>query len=131
VNVSQANGHFSVSVTDHNDVYRQVSYYVEHDTDPNFTNPITVPMGTSRNMNLFLGNGARYFRAYSAYPNSAPSQAVYHGTSAAPAVVLGDGTIGPPPVVASQGSGTGPQRVGLEGPGISPWRSANGAPPVR
>lgn len=131
VNVSAANGHFSVAIQDQgNNLYRGVQYFVEHDSDPNFTNPITVPMGTSRNANLFLGNVTRYFRAFSAYPSSPRSQAAYHGSQSTPQAVLGGGTNGGPPVVASEGSGTGPAGVGLQGPGDVPFRGG-GVPPAR
>ena len=130
LSVTAQNGHFSVAITDNSKLYRGVSYYVEHSSDPNFTNPIVEHIGTTRNKTLFLGNVTRYFRAYSAYSPSAPSDAVYHGGTQ-PLAVSGGGAIGGPPEMPSQGSGTGPAGVGLEGPGKVPWRSPNGAPPTR
>jgi hypothetical protein len=131
LNVTAENGHFNVAISDHNDIYRGVSYFVEHADNANFTNPVTEHIGTTRNWSKFLGNTTRYFRAYSAYHTSEPSEAVYHGDSATPLPVSGGGTVPGPPVAVSQGSGTGPAGVGMEGPGKEPWRSPNGAPPQR
>ncbi len=131
VNVTAKDGHFSVAIDDQNQIYRGVRYFVEHADNAQFTNPTTVEMGTTRNANLFLGNVQRYFRAYSAYQPSAPSQPVYHGDSATPLMVSGGGIVGGPPDSVSQGSGTGPAGVGLQGPGREPFRSPNGAPPSR
>lgn len=130
LSVTAQNGHFSVAIQDHNELYRGVKYFVEHADNPHFTNPTTVEIGTTRNANLFLGNVNRYFRAYSAYSPSAPNDPVYHG-GAQPTLVNGGGAVGGPPAVETQGSGTGPAGTGLEGPGKVPWRSGNGAPPTR
>ncbi len=130
LSVMAKDGHFSVAIQDHSEVYRGVKYFVEHADNPNFTNPTTVEMGTTRNANLFLGNVQRYFRAYSAYGPSAPNDPVYHG-GAQPQAVLGGGIVGGPPVVETQGSGTGPVGVGLQGPGKEPFRSDTGKPPTR
>jgi len=129
--VTGKNGHFNVAIEDGNEIYRGVDYFVEHADNPNFTNPTVVPMGASRNGNLFLGNTQRYFRAYSAYQSSAPGPAAYHGDAATPLAVEGGGDIGPSDFLPSQGSGTGAPGVGLSGPGPVPFRSTNGVPPVR
>ena len=131
LNVQGQNGHFSVAITDNNPIYRGIQYYVEHDTSPNFSNPTTVHIGDSRNANLFLGSGTRYWRAYSAYASSAPSAPVYHGSSVNPTAVDAGGSIGGPASIPSQGSGTGAVGVGLSGPGPVPFRSNTGAPPSR
>ena len=79
--VQASNGHFQVAI-DHNvDRYRGVNYFVEHADNPNFTDSHTEEMGASRNANLFLGDSTRYFRAYAAYPGSAPGDPAYHGHS--------------------------------------------------
>lgn len=131
LSVTAQNGHFNVAITDHNPIYRGVSYFVEHADNPNFTNPITEHIGTTRNKTMFLGNVRRYFRAYSAYGTSGPSEPVYHGDQGTPRMVEGGGTIPGPPATTSQGSGTGPAGVGLEGPGKEPFRTDTGAPPIR
>lgn len=130
IHVTAANGHFSVAITDQNQLYRGVQYFVEHSDNPQFTNPITEHIGTTRNWSKFLGNTTRYFRAYSAYQASHPSEPVYHGDAATPLAVSGGGTVAGPPATTSQGSGTGPAGVGLQGPGKEPWRGG-GAPPAR
>lgn len=132
LSVTAQNGHFQVAITDHNqNLYRGVQYFVEHADNPNFTNPHIVHMGTSRNMNLFLGNTSRYWRAYSSYPWSGPSSPVYHGGAGSPAIVSGGGSVGGPGFATSQGSGTGAAGVGISGPGPIPYRTTTGKPPVR
>ena len=122
VKVTGQNGHFNVAIEDAGQVNRGIRYYVEHDTDPSFSNPHVVHLGDSRNANLFLGNQQLYFRAYSAYGSSAPSAAAYHGSPTTPLAVRGGGSIGGPAKLASQGSGTGAPGVGLSGPGPLPRR---------
>lgn len=131
VHVAAANGHFQVSISDPNPLYRDVHYYVEHADNPHFTDPHIVHMGHSRNLSLFLGNTTRYWRAYSSYSSSAPGTPAYHGGAATPQPVTGGGPIGGPAFLPSQGSGTGTPGQGLTGPGIVPFRSENGTPPIR
>jgi hypothetical protein len=120
--VTGQNGHFNVAIRDNGQFNRGIRYYVEHDTDPAFSNPHIVHLGDTRNANLFLGNQTLYFRAYSAYASSPPSPPAYHGSSTAPRPVQGGGSIGGPARLASQGSGTGAAGVGLSGPGPIPSR---------
>lgn len=131
VSVTAQNGQFNVAITDNNNIYRGVKYFVEHDDNPNFTNPQIVDMGTTRNANLFLGNTTRYFRAYSSYGQSGASDAVYHGEQTNPTPVTGGGSIGGPAFQVSQGAGTGAAGEGLKGPGPAPYRSNDGKPPTR
>jgi hypothetical protein len=131
VNVTGQNGHFNIAISHDAAIYRGIRYYAEYDSSPNFSNPQVVPMGDSRNHNVFLGNGAYYWRAYSAYATSAPSAPAYHGGSLTPAAVSGGGSVGGPALQGSQGSGTGVPRQGLSGPGAVPFRSKTGAPPTR
>lgn len=130
-NVTGQNGHFNLKVEDSNPIYRGIQYYAEYDTTPHFSNPQVVHLGDARNHNVFLGNGTYYWRAYSSYAGSGPSDAVYHGSSAQPSAVVGGGPIGSPAIQASQGSGTGAPGQGLTGPGIIPFRSVTGVPPDR
>lgn len=130
-NVTSQNGHFSVEISDHNEIYRGVRYFVEHADNPHFTNPVTEDLGTSRNRTFFMGNVTRYWRAYSAYPNSAPGEAVYHGSQTQPTAVTGGGDNAGGPTITSQGSGTGAAGQGLQGPGSVPFRTTSGAPPTR
>lgn len=130
VQVSGQDGFIHVAVTDNNEIYRGVRYYVEHADNPHFTNPQVIPMHDSRNVTFPVGNQTRYVRAYSAYPSSHPSEPVYHG-GAQPIAVNGGGSTPGPLFLASQGSGTGEAGVGLQGPGKVAFRSATGVPPVR
>ncbi len=131
LNVQGQNGHFSIAIHDTTPVYRGVQYFVDHASNPQFTDAHTIDMGTSRNHNVFLGNVGRYFRAYSAYPGSPPGPHVYHGSQATPKMVLGGGTVGGPAFTTSQSSGTGMAGQTGQGPGTVPFRAVNGGPPVR
>lgn len=124
LDVSAQNGHFQVAIQDQSTgVSRQNQYFIEHADNPSFVNAHMVPLGQSRNANLFLGNVTRYFRAYSALPASGPSQHVYHGSAQAPVAVSGGGSVGGPAFLASQGSGTSaPGQTGY-GPGPVPVRT--------
>lgn len=131
VKVTGRNGHFNIAIQDGNsNLYRDVHYWAEHSESPNFTNPVVIHMGQSRNYNEFLGNTTRYWRAYSSYSSSPPSSPAYHGSAAQPLPVTGGGSVGGPAFQDSQGSGTGQPGQGLQGPGVIPFRGT-GLPPVR
>lgn len=129
LHVVAQNGHFQISIQDNNPIYRGVRYYVEHASNPHFTNPQRICLQDARNHNLFLGNVTRYFRAYSAYSSSAPSSPVYFG-GAQPQSVIGGGALGGPNFLPDQGTGTGGSG-GVTGPGQFPFVSPNGVPPGR
>lgn len=132
VRATAQNGHMTVAITDNNQIYSGIQYFVEHADNPQFTNPQIVHLGDRRNSDpIYVGNQTRYVRAYSSYPFSAPSQAVYHGLKTQPTAVAGGGSDSGPAFLPSQGSGTGGAGQGLQGPGQFPFRSANGKPPIR
>jgi len=131
VTVTAQNGHFQIAIVDRGPIFRDVHYWVEHSASAQFTDPHIIHMGQSRNLNLFLGNVTRYFRAYSSYAASPISAPAYHGGAAAPAAVSGGGTVGGPAFQSSQGSGTGAAGQGLSGPGPVAFRSTTGRPPAR
>jgi hypothetical protein len=130
VKVSGAGGHLHVAITDNNQIYRGIQYYVEHADNPQFTDPQIVHIGDTRNATIPVGSQSRYVRVYSAYASSAPSPAVYHG-GADPIPVNGGGSDSGPQFLPSEGSGTGTAGQGLSGPGPIPYRTDTGAPPVR
>lgn len=130
VKITAQDGFAHVSISDENQIYRGIRYYVEHADNPNFTSPQIVPMQDSRNTVVPIGRATRYFRVYSAYSSSGPSAAVYHGDASQPIAVAGGGNFDVP-YVSAQGSGTGAAETGLSGPGPVPFRSPNGVPPVR
>lgn len=134
LNVKGQNGHYTFSINDNNtNLFRGVNYYIEHSTDPNFSNPQKIHVGDPRDHTVFLGSGKRYFRAYSAYAASPSSQPTYYGTQAQPTAVDAGGSIGGPAELPVQGSGTGPSGPdgGGSGPGPVPYRSVTGKPPIR
>lgn len=85
VNVSpiSGSGYHDVAIQDNNPVNRGVNYFVEYSTVPNFagTTTKTIPLGPSRNGRIPVGSGPVYFRAYSSYLTSSPSDPVYHGNA--------------------------------------------------
>lgn len=132
LNVTASNGHFQIAINHEGaQFYRGVQYFVEHSDSPAFTDPHTIPLGTSRNANVFLGNATRFFRAFAAYPSSPPGPIVYNGGAAQPQAVVGGGSVPGPAFAASQGSGTGTAAQGHSGPGPIPFRTSTGKPPVR
>lgn len=132
LNVTAQNGHFNIAITDNNEIYRGIRYYVQHSAFPDFRDAVHTQASGSeqRNHNEFLGNVTRYFRAYSAYNTSGPSAAVYHG-GAVPIAVSGGGDNGGPSFQSSRGTGTGPANGSVSGPGPVAFRSTTGAPPTR
>ena len=122
VNVTAADGIHDVKITDNAVIRRGVNYFLEYATEPHFTNPIVVHIGTSRNWRGYLGNLTTYWRAYSQYPGSKPSAPVYFGGST-PTQVIGGGSAGPT-LQSSSGSGTAASsgEQGAQGWGIDAVR---------
>jgi hypothetical protein len=132
LNVTAKDGIFHLSVTHQGEIYRGVNYHAEYSTNAQFTNPIPIDMGSSREHRAALGNLNLHFRAAASYGISPPTRWVYFGGEAQPKMVPGGGAAtGPALPTISQGSGTGLQRQGLQGPGTTPYRSKSGALPVR
>lgn len=114
-------GEFQLAITDNSEVSRGVKYWAEHATNPQFTNAHAIDIGQTRNHSVYLGNQTLYWRAYSSYGASPPSNHVYHGSAVRPIAVTGGvaGTRAP-----SQGSGTGAAGQSGVGPGPVPKRTA-------
>lgn len=106
ISVMAANGVFDVAITDSNPVYRQITYFLEYSMQQAFTSPTVIHLGPSRNWRGFLGAQTLYWRAYSQYPTSEASAAVFYGPQANPTAVLGGGTATGPNIQSSKGSGT-------------------------
>ena len=124
VTATGANGWLHIAVQDQSaGLARGVEYFAEHSAFPDFRDAQIRPMGTSRQIDLAIGNATRYVRAYSAYPGSMPSAHVYHGSATVPIPVSGGGAIGPPAWLPSQGSGTGAPGQSGVGPGPLPRRT--------
>lgn len=122
--VTAQDGHFNLAITDQSEGLRRgASYFIDHADNPAFVNAHTEELGQSRNLNLYLGNVQRYFRARSAYPSGKTSDWVYFGTQASPRSLLGGGTNQGPDFLPSQGSGTGAAGQG-GGPGPVPVRQS-------
>jgi hypothetical protein len=113
VQVKAAGGIAHVTITDSSQRSRALNYFVEHDTDPNFTNPHVAHLVASRgvflNLPAFDDNGDAqpwHFRAYSMLPGSkTPSAPIYFGSAQTPTPVNVGGTTQLTPLT-STGSGT-------------------------
>jgi hypothetical protein len=111
VNVKASGGVAHVTIADDAPVSKPIEYFVEHDTNPNFTNPHVQHLVSGRGAFLPLPskNDAGdtqhwYFRAYSQYPGSQPSAPVYFGGLSPTGVDTGGATQLTP--LTSTGSGT-------------------------
>jgi hypothetical protein len=107
-------------VSDNNQISKNLHYFVEYDTDPNFKQPHVQHIGVSRSMaplNLPAkdDNGnpqSFYFRAYSQYQGGHPGPAVHFGGDTPQAVNPGGAQ--QLTLLPSTGSGTA-QSTGQEG----------------
>lgn len=131
VSVNAQNGIFHVSVQHNGDFYRGVNYHAEYATDPNFTNPFPIDMGSAREWRGALGNEGLHFRVAASYGHTPPSEWLYHGSASSPTMVTGGGVAGPALPAQSQGSGTGQPGQAMQGPGTAAVRTSTGVPPVR
>lgn len=113
--VQAANGWFDLAISDPADARPGLFYFAESDTTPAFSAPRVYFLGSSRNLYVQLGNQQLYWRAYSQYIGSVPSQPVAYGTP--PIAVNGGGLSGPAPL-PSGGSGTFPNGLPRGGNGF-------------
>lgn len=113
VNVQTSGEMMQVTLNHNHPVGKAVNYFVEVDTNSNFTQPYVQHLGASRSSLPFNlptkdskgNNHAYYVRAYSQYPGSAPSKhTVFGGPLAPAAVTMGGGT--QMDFLPSTGSGT-------------------------
>jgi hypothetical protein len=126
-------------ISDSNPIQKNLHYFVEYDTTPNFLQPHVVHLGPSRSMNPLTlpaqddnGNPQNfYFRAYSQYPGSQPGVPQHFGGQTP--TVVSPGGFQNLTLIPSTGSGTG-QNSGQEGsvgfgkvlnrPAVGPKRNA-------
>ena len=120
--VPKGGGVHQVTIQDNNPVSRGIAYFAEYSLDPNFSTFTPVPMLSSRQLDVPAGTGNLYWRAYSAYPTSAPSAPVYHGTAVNSTGTTASAAAG----IAGTGSGTEPsvQPQGAAGFGFNPDRGS-------
>ena len=127
VNVVAADGIFDIAITDNSQVNRGIYYFAESDTTAAFLQPYVHFLGSSRNLRVAMGNQTLYWRAYSQYLGSDPSQPVVFG---APTAVAGGGTATGPQLQPSSGSGTAPGVDGGSGFGVD-MQSSSGPTVLR
>lgn len=109
INVSAQDGIYHATISDSGQVQKGIGYFLEYDTDQNFTKPTIIDLGASRQYRGYLGNQSLYWRGYSQMSppfNSMPSAPLVHGGKL-PIVVPGGGAATGPTVLPSTGSGTG------------------------
>jgi hypothetical protein len=107
-------------ISDNNPIQKNLHYFVEYDTDPNFSKPHVVHLGVSRSMAPMTlpakddsGNPQTFhFRAYSQYPGALPGPAINFGGQTPTAV--NPGGSGQLTLIPSTGSGTA-QSTGEQG----------------
>src|SRR5579863_6718667 len=104
LNVAAADGIFDLAIIDNSAVNRGIFYFAESDTTPAFNQPYVHFLGSSRNLRISMGNQTLYWRAYSQYLGSDPSEPVTFGSPAT--AVTGGGTATGPALQSSSGSGT-------------------------
>ena len=139
LDVKAKDGLIQATVSDNNPIQKNLHWFVEYDTDPNFTKPHVAHLGVSRSMRPVTlpakddnGNDQKfYFRAYSQYPGSHPSEPIHYGGTT-PAAVNPGGSI-EMSLLPSTGSGTA-QSSGEQGgagfgkvlkrPGTTPKRTS-------
>jgi hypothetical protein len=113
LSVTAAGGIFDIAITDNSAVHRGIFYFAESDTTPAFAAPYVHFLGSARNLRVALGNQTLYWRAYSQYLGSEPSEAVTFGSPAT--AVPGGGASAGPPLQSSRGSGTASGEAGGSG----------------
>ena len=108
------------TITDHNEISKNLNYFIEYANEPSFLQPHVVHLGASRSMPPLQlpamddnGNPQNfYFQAYSQYPGSHPGPKIMHGGTT-PAAINPGGTQ-QMTLLPSTGSGTA-QNSGQEG----------------
>lgn len=108
VQVQAAGGFVDVQITDKSPILRAIQYYVEVDTDQNFSNPRLVAWGPGRNPTFFLPNGTYYVQVRSQYPQGGPPSAPTRWPNAL--TITGSVAL---TLFESQGAGTGGGGAGL------------------
>ena len=86
---TDGNGNVHAVITDHNAINKGLHYFVEYDTNPNFTQPHVEHLGVSRTMKPTPlpakddgGNPQKfYFRAYSQYLGGDAGPKIHYGGS--------------------------------------------------
>lgn len=111
--VKASNGFYHAVISDSNQIQKGLNYFVEYDTDPNFTQPHVVHLGASRQMSpVQLPSKADdgttptpwHFRGYSQYRGGDPGDPVNFGGKT-PTPVSGGGSLSMT-LIPSTGSGT-------------------------
>ena len=111
INVKASNGLVHATIQDSSANDTSTEWFIEHDTNPNFTAPYVKHLVSSRDLWVNLPQNADdghmqlwYFRGYSQKPGSPPSAPVYFGGLSPTGVNVGGGVNLTP--LSSTGSGT-------------------------
>ena len=115
VSVVESGGIHDIQITDNSPAYNGLQYSAEYSRTSDFQNAHRIDMGESQNHRANLGSGPYFWRAYSKYSASLPSNPLYHG--------------GETPVAVGSGEHAGPpMQTGMGFTGI--YRNSS-VPPVR
>jgi hypothetical protein len=109
INVTaNSSGIHRISLTDNNPRTRQVNYFVDFDTDPQFGNAQTEHLGVQRQRSIpqSMGKTPVFYRGYCSYPSGGRSPFIYFGTSSKPTPVVDGATVVGPDFHPTTGSGT-------------------------
>lgn len=106
VTVTASQGIFDAAIVDNSAISRGINYFLEYSLSPQFSSPVVVDLGASRNWRGYLGNQTLYWRGYSAYPTSPRSTPIVFSAHGQPVAVVGGGASTGPTPLPSQGSGT-------------------------
>jgi hypothetical protein len=106
-NLVPLGGGAHVTITDNSKITRAITYHLEYDTSPHFTNPQYEFLGPGRGRMLSLPNGTYYVRAYSQYAAGGPPSGP---VLASQPVTITNSPF--PPLLPSQASGTGAPNSG-------------------
>lgn len=133
VNISTSGEMMQVALNHNKPVKSGINYFVEVDSNPNFTNPQVKHLGPSRSpgpftLPTFDSNGKHipyYVRAYSQYPGSNPSPPTVFGGPLNPAKITMGGST-QMSLLSSTGSGTSSPtgQQGAKGFGTTPVTQA-------
>ena len=133
LNVTGQDGIYQASITDNNNLYRGINYFLEYSPKSDFSNSHVVSLGPSRNSRLNLGNQLLHFRAYSQYNSGGPpSIPVIHGSPTPVTAAFSNAnlSVSGPSIPISSGSGTNVTPIGGEGAGKALFtQTATGLPP--
>lgn len=132
VAVTTGGEYMHVSISHSGQLQRNIRYFTEVSTTPNFSQPIVIDHGSSRTSHPFplptkTAAGATqsyYVRSYAQYPGSGPSEKTVVGGVGSPTAFTMGGSTGMN-LLPSTGSGTAPNTGQSAGQGLGKTQTRN------